>query len=449
MDDVSYRALSAHLRSETIQEQAATEVVTVTAGHAPADIVGETNLCLQAAVDYVAGLGGGVVEVRPGRYVMHDSLHLRPRVTVRGAGEKTVLVKAPMVSSPLSAYLGVGHCDVSVAEPEKFRPGMGVHIQDDHSGGFYTTCASIIYKAGDRLGLTRALDHDFHPRANGVVRSVFPVVSGYGAERARVEDLTIDGQAEANGYLNGCRGGGVFLLHSDEAVVRRVVVRNYNGDGISFQQCVGVVLEDCRAEGNRGHGFHPGSGSVDTTMRRLSARGNGRDGLYYCLRVGHGTLEDSEFVENGRHGISIGGRDTDHLIRRCGVRQNGGCGVYFRPSDAAMAPSRNTVEDCTVEANGRCAGEPAERLKEAGLADVPLVEVSVVSAVEGVVIRGNRIGPANVAPPGANQSHPGAGVPHSGWAGILIGSEVRTITVERNEVGGPPDRRLVDRRKNG
>ena len=122
MDERAAKALSAHLRAETIQDDDGVAVLRVTAGHGEPDLPGETNVCLQAAVDYAAALGGGVVEILPGRYEMHDSLHLRPRVTVRGAGEETVLVKAPMVSSPISAYLGICHYDVSVAEPATVRP---------------------------------------------------------------------------------------------------------------------------------------------------------------------------------------------------------------------------------------------------------------------------------------------------------------------------------------
>src|SRR5689334_20428593 len=47
-------------------------------GRADADLVGADNRMLQAAVDYVAALGGGVVEIGPGEYEMRDSLHLRP-----------------------------------------------------------------------------------------------------------------------------------------------------------------------------------------------------------------------------------------------------------------------------------------------------------------------------------------------------------------------------------
>src|SRR3712207_324112 len=73
---------------------AMTELPQIKVGHSDADLLGTDNRALQAAVDYVAGLGGGVVEIGPGEYVMRDSLHLRSFVTVRGTPGKTVLRKA-------------------------------------------------------------------------------------------------------------------------------------------------------------------------------------------------------------------------------------------------------------------------------------------------------------------------------------------------------------------
>ena len=67
--------------------------VTITVGVDNAAIVGSDNYALQAAVDYVSGLGGGTVSIGAGVYEMEDSLHLRSNVTVIGAGEDTVLCK--------------------------------------------------------------------------------------------------------------------------------------------------------------------------------------------------------------------------------------------------------------------------------------------------------------------------------------------------------------------
>src|SRR5262249_47088308 len=74
----------------------------ITVGQSSADIVGTDNRALQAAVDYIANLGGGIVEIGPGEYLMNDSLHLRSRVTVRGVKGQTVLRKAKAAISLLA-----------------------------------------------------------------------------------------------------------------------------------------------------------------------------------------------------------------------------------------------------------------------------------------------------------------------------------------------------------
>ena len=115
---------------------------------------GTTHTVLQRAVDEVAAAGGGTVVVAPGVYEMRDALHLRSGVRVVGR-PGTVLRKAPSAESPVPAFLGYGHYEIIVAEPDKFPVGTGVHILDSGSGGFYTTVATVIGREGDRLFINR------------------------------------------------------------------------------------------------------------------------------------------------------------------------------------------------------------------------------------------------------------------------------------------------------
>lgn len=373
--------------------------LTLTVGPARADIPGFTNAALQAAVDRVAALGGGVVKALAGTYDMQDSLHLRSRVTVRGQGEKTILRKAPSVSSPLSADLGYGHYDVSLAEPGKFRVGMGVHIQDNRGGGFYTTVATLTWRDGDRFGISRMLNHDYARAAEGRVLSVYPVISGYHLEQATVRDLVIDGSRGENEYLNGCRGGGIFLLQAHDVTLRDLVVTNYHGDGISFQQCRRTRIEGCVVAANAGLGLHPGSGSVGAVMRGNICRGNGSDGIFYCLRVSYSLCEGNLIEDNGGYGISVGGRDTDHLLRGNTIRRNARQGVYFREGDLAMAGSRNLLTGNTLEDNCRIEGA---------------AEIDVQGATRDIHVLGNTIKPAK------------------GKAALLIGPEAAGIVYHDN-----------------
>src|SRR5947208_293465 len=74
----------------------------ITVGSRDADINGGDNRALQAAMDYIAGPGGGAVEIGEGEFLMSDSLHLRSSVGVRRTKGKTILRKANAASSPLA-----------------------------------------------------------------------------------------------------------------------------------------------------------------------------------------------------------------------------------------------------------------------------------------------------------------------------------------------------------
>jgi len=324
----------------------------ITVGLRDADIAGADNRALQAAVDYIAGLGGGTVEIGQGEFLMYDSLHLRPFVTVRGTKGKTILRKAQAASSPLALDGDYGEEQVTLVNPEGFKVGYGITIWDSHSGGFHTTVGRITGQNGNTFSFDTPLNADCMVADQAQAATVFPVVSGYNLEGARLEDLVIDGNKDENVSLNGCRGGGIFLFRGFGTVIRGCVVRNYNGDGISFQQSNDVLVEDCLSEGNTGLGMHPGSGSQRPVVRGCIARRNGQDGLFLCWRVRHGIFEKNLLEDNGRFGISIGHKDTDNLLQENEIRGNHEDGVFFRNETEGMAGHRNRLEKNIIENNG-------------------------------------------------------------------------------------------------
>ncbi|MBX9579228.1 MAG: right-handed parallel beta-helix repeat-containing protein [Gemmataceae bacterium] len=324
----------------------------VTVGQGGTDIVGSDNRALQAAVDYLAALGGGTVEVGPGTYTMRDSLHLRPHVTVRGVNGQTILRKADAASSRLGCDGDFGEEQITLQDPAGFEVGCGVAIWDMNSGGFHTTVARVTGRDGNTFSIDKPLNADCMVHGGATAATVFPVVSGYDIEGCRLEGLTVDGNKAHNPHLNGCRGAGIFLYRGFGTVIEGCTVRDYNGDGVSFQQSNDVVVRDCVSEGNASLGFHPGSGSQRPLVEGCVGRGNGEDGLFLCWRVRHGVFQDNVLEGNGRFGVSIGHKDTDNLIRRNQVRLNGDAGVCFRDETEAMAGHRNRLEANVIENNG-------------------------------------------------------------------------------------------------
>jgi parallel beta-helix repeat protein len=274
-----------------------------------------------------------------------------------------VLRKAEAAVSPLGLDGDYGEQQVTLKGPTGFNPGAGIAIWDDHSGGFHTTVARITGRRANTVAIDAPLGADCMVGAHAKAATVFPVVSGSDIRDAQVEDLVIEGNKAANPPLNGCRGAGIYLYRGFGTKIRRCVVRDYNGDGISFQQSNDVEVVDCTSEGNAELGIHPGSGSQRAVVRNCTALGNGTDGLFLCWRVRHGIFEDNRLEGNGRFGISIGHKDSDNVLRGNRVIRNASNGVFFRDESAGMSPHRNRLERNVIEDNGREPGTAGIRVR--------------------------------------------------------------------------------------
>ena len=386
---------------------AMSEAPRITVGQTNADVLGADNRALQAAVDYVAGLGGGTVEIGPGDYLMRDSLHLRPLVIVRGTPGRTVLRKADGAESALAIDGDFGEEQITVADPKGFDVGCGVAIWSQRVNGFHITLARIIGRNGSTLALDHPLGADCTVSDVAKAATIFPVVSGYDLEAVRIEHLIIEGNRTHNSTLDGCRGGGIFLYRGFGTIIEHCTVRDYNGDGISFQQSNDVLVNECVSENNAALGLHPGSGSQRATIRKCVARRNDADGLFLCWRVRHGLFEDNLLEGNGRYGISIGHKDTDNLLRNNRVRSNAEDGICFRDESLGMAGHRNRLEDNLIEDNGR--GQAVAGIRIRG-------------ETRDIVLKNNRI--RDTRPPEARRQN----------TGILLEEKVGPVRLEKNEI---------------
>lgn len=389
-------------------------------GQEAGDLVGGDNRVLQAAVDYIAALGGGSVRIGPGEYLMHDSLHLRSGVRVEGSGPGTILKKAPGVVVSLGLDGDFGEQQITIQDGVAFAVGQGVAVWDDSAGGFHTTVARITGKRGNTYSIDKPLMADCMLHRNAKAGTLFPVISGYDLVDASISHLAVDGNKEANEHLNGCRGGGIFIYRGFGTQIEHCQVRNYNGDGISFQQSNDVVVRNCLVEGNSQLGLHPGSGSQRPTVRNCVARNNGTDGLFLCWRVRHGTFEENVLEGNGRFGISIGHKDSDNLLQKNIVRNNDSNGIFFRNETLGMAPHRNRIIDNTIENNGLEIGTAAIRVR---------------GEAQELVFENNKI--RDTRQPDAQTQ----------TVGILIEAEVGKVEIGHNDIGAATP--LEDQRKPG
>ncbi len=384
--------------------------ISITVGVENAAIVGSDNRALQAAVDYVAGLGGGTVYIGPGVYEMKDSLHLRSNITVIGAGEATILRKGKGHTSRLVTDGDYGEEQITVEDPSGFEVGMGVTVRDDPSGGFHTTVGTIIAQLDENtFAINTPLQADCMVHNNAIAKNTFPLISAYYAENIRIERLTIDGNRVNNEYLNGCRGGGIFFYRVNHSQLIDCLVHDYNGDGISFQQSSDITVENCVSHHNGGLGFHPGSGSQRPTMRKNLAYKNDDDGLFLCWRVRHGIFEGNELRNNGRYGISIGHKDSDNILRNNIVVGNAIHGIYFRDEPEYTGGHRNRLEGNQIFNNG---------------ASTEGSGIYIDGETNDIAIVGNQIG--NRAEMGEQTQR----------YGIVIGAKAKRVKLEENHIHG-------------
>ena len=69
------------------------ERLTLSVGTDRGDMMGKDDRVLQAAVDYVAGKGGGTVKILPGTYPLRSAVFLRSGVRLLGSGPDSVITK--------------------------------------------------------------------------------------------------------------------------------------------------------------------------------------------------------------------------------------------------------------------------------------------------------------------------------------------------------------------
>src|SRR3954447_7537497 len=112
-----------------VSEPAWQERLTITVGPANADIVGTTEKALQAAVDYVARLGGGTVRIPPGTYTLRNAVYLQSKVRLLGHGAATVLIKAPSVTTTLADDSDWFDQEITLTDATGFALGDGVCLR--------------------------------------------------------------------------------------------------------------------------------------------------------------------------------------------------------------------------------------------------------------------------------------------------------------------------------
>lgn len=362
-------------------------------------IRGFDSRAIQLAVDILRARGGGAVRLAPGTYAVSAPIRLSSGISVRGAGESTVLFKEDGTSSPLAVDAGYGELTVTLEDASAFRPGMGVRIcEENDPNSWHTTTTIVTSVEGNTLHLADHLAMDYDSDRQAVASSAYSIIEAVNVRDVSISDLAIDGNGGNNGWLNGCRGGAIYLHKALRCHVENVKIRNFRGDGVSFQITDSVTLSNCEISGCAGFGAHPGTGTLRARVEGCDLHHNGSDGLFVCWRVRHGLFARNHFHHNGGSGLSIGHQDTDNVFAFNRISENARYGIYMRDEKPQNGAHRNLYHQNRIEDNAGGCG------------------VFAHGYVEGVALEENEIGDGGkgVQPVGVRVEHPASDIRLSG-----------------------------------
>ncbi|MCE5272650.1 hypothetical protein LLH00_15325, partial [bacterium] len=239
------------------------------AGPAPAASVsvadfyspGSPTSGIQEAVDALPA-SGGIVFLPAGEYSLIRSVNLRSGVYLHGQGEQSRIVRRKScVEVKLAADALKGAREVKAESVKGLAVGDEVTVFSDESYGWYCTHAIVAAIEGNSLRLDRELTHDYLLKEQAGVNNFHPAIYALEAGGIRVEDLFIQGNLERGAmFKNEFTVSAVHFNAVTDAIISRLHVKAWPGDGISMQRGDNVTVTECLSEYNLGHGFHPGTG---------------------------------------------------------------------------------------------------------------------------------------------------------------------------------------------
>jgi len=325
----------------------------ITVGGSDADIPGFTSEAIQLALDALKTRGGGTVKLNPGTYEITGPVRLSSNISLIGSGKKTILRKCDGYKTSFIIDADWGMLKAIVKDASGFKIGMGIQLYDDkHNSGWDVTTAVITNIQDNTVYFDNRTINDYLASLNGTITNSFSIVEAVEADNVKIADFIVEGNKSTNFYINGCRGGGIYIHKSRNCLVENVKVNEFNGDTFSWQITENITLRGCEASNGDGLGFHPGTGSDHSIVENCISHHNRGDGIFLCWRVQNGIFRNNIVNANGDNGFSIGHKDTDNVFENNHVYENGSHGILFRNENEQNAGHRNTFTNNTIENNG-------------------------------------------------------------------------------------------------
>ncbi|MDP3643361.1 MAG: right-handed parallel beta-helix repeat-containing protein [Bacteroidota bacterium] len=325
----------------------------ITVGGPTADVTGFTSEAIMIAMDALRTRGGGVVKLNPGTFQIIGPVRLSSNTSLIGSGKSTILKKCDGFKTSFIIDADWGMLKAVVKDASGFKKGMGIQLYDEeHNQGWDVTTAKITDIQDNVIYFDNRTVNDYLASLNGTITNGCSIIEAVEVENVRIANLVIEGNKSTNDYINGCRGGGIYIHKSKYCTVENVRINEFNGDTFSWQITENITVRGCEASNGGGLGFHPGTGSDHSIVENCISHHNSGDGIFLCWRVQNGIFRNNTSYANGDNGISIGHKDTDNLFENNHVYENAHHGVLFRNENEQNSGHRNTFTNNVVENNG-------------------------------------------------------------------------------------------------
>lgn len=338
---------------------------TITVGGSDALISEYNNQSIQFAIDAVAK-AGGTVKLNPGIYKINAPVQMKSNVKLVGSGKETVLKRTSGVQTKFVVDADYGELKLIVENSDGFEIGMKVQVTDDEKSSCWDVSTAYICDILDNvIYIDDYLIRDYRSDKNGLISNASSVIEVINAENASISNLTLDGNRTENFFADGCNSAGIMIFKSKKIKVDKVHVKDFNGEGISWQITENVSIKNSEISGSGNTGLHPGTGSPLSIIENNNIHHNDVDGLFICWRVYQSRVVGNKIHNNGRFGICTGHKDTDVVFAENHIYENKSDGVNLRGERESNAPHRNTFVKNSIENNvgfGFSVNSPAKDL---------------------------------------------------------------------------------------
>ena len=254
----------------------------------------DDTLAIQSAVNSAAAVGGGIVYIPAGVYLISASIELFSHTGLRGDGMGASVLK---VKDQVGVdIIGVVRTHLARAE----QPLTNVVVSDLTLDGNRAN-----QSAGLQFGFFAGVKADVRPPDEDIVcwRVEAHSFQGYGFDPHELTDrLFIIECVSHNNVRDGFAIDGII-----NGVVRGCIAYNNIRHGFNvITSSRNVILDQNIAYGNQSNGFTIQNGSYNIQITGSMAYQNVGDGIY-CIGVNDNFLSNNNIFENNENGIRLRG----------------------------------------------------------------------------------------------------------------------------------------------